>query len=793
MSSPAPTCESVGRFVDEAIGRIGASPDCVVALLNAVQDRYHYLPDAALKRLVEKTDIRPADLLGVRTFYDHFRDQPAGACELRVCHGTACHVRGSERLEEALRRDLHIPDGDDTDPDRRFTLERVACVGCCSLAPVVQVEGMTLGGLDTRSVTAAVARAEAEVGRHRWSDAAADGDNGSSAGEIRIPLDSCCLVSGAAAVHRALVEAVDRHRLPVRIRRVGCMGLCRLGPSIQAIEPGGSRTLHTAVRADDVDELVGRHFRRSLPARVGRWSAATLDWLVRGEAPAVRARVLDARAEGEPADTAASHQAPFDHGQVRIATEHYGRLDPLDLDAYQNHDGFAAWRRAVETDGDQLVQWVIDSALRGRGGGGFVTGRKWAMAREQRGRKIVICNGDEGDPGAFMDRMLMESFPFRVIEGLAIAARAVDAREGLFYIRHEYPLALRRIRRAIELCEQAGLIGERAADPAAAIRLSVREGAGAFICGEETAMIASIEGRRGTPAIRPPYPIERGLWGRPTLVNNVETLAAVPWIVRNGPEAFAAHGVGQSRGTKVFALAGKVRRGGLVEVPMGVSIRHVVEHIGGGVIDGGRLKAVQIGGPSGGCLPASLADTPIDYDALTDAGAIMGSGGLVVLDQNDCMVDLARYFLRFTQDQSCGKCSFCRIGTRRMHEMLERLCRGEGRADDLDDLQTLAHQVGAASLCGLGATAPNPVLTALRYFREEFEAHVAGRCPAGRCADLIHYRVRDNCTGCTLCAQACPVDAIPMTPYQVHAIDDALCTRCDACRLVCPENAIEVV
>jgi NADH-quinone oxidoreductase subunit F len=785
MSKPAATEQAIERFVDDAIERIGGGPDRVVALLHAVQDEYHYLPEPALKRLAEHTEIHPADLLGVSTFYDRFRHRPAGAHAVRVCHGTACHVRGSERLEEALRRDLHIPEGDDTDPDRRFTLEGVACVGCCSLAPVVQVDDATLGHADGRRVSAEVMRAAADQADHRWRDEAADGNNGAAAGEVRIALDSCCLVSGAAELHRALLQAVRRLRLRTRIRRVGCMGLCRSGPSLQIVEPSGRETTYAAVEPGDVEALLSRHFRPRALHAVGRWSAAALDWLVGGEVHDPTAlRRLD-RTDPER-DAAESHQ-------VRIATEHYGQLDPLDLYAYRAADGFAAWRQVVDAaDPDQVIKTITDSGLRGRGGGGFATGRKWALARQQPGEKIVICNGDEGDPGAFMDRMLMESFPFRVIEGLAIAAQAIGAAEGLFYIRHEYPLALRRIRRAIELCEAAGLLGDGAMDGRASLRLSVCEGAGAFVCGEETAMIASIEGRRGTPSIRPPYPIEQGLQGRPTLVNNVETLANVPWILRRGAEAFAAYGGGESRGTKVFALAGKVRRGGLVEAPMGSTIRQVVEEIGGGIPGDRAFKAVQIGGPSGGCLPASLADTPIDYEALRDAGAIMGSGGLIVLDDTDCMVDLARYFLQFTQAQSCGKCSFCRVGTRRMHEILIRLCRGDGRAKDLDNLEALAPQVAAGSLCGLGATAPNPVLTALRYFREEFEAHVQGRCPAGRCPDLVHYRVLNTCVGCTLCAQACPVDAIPMTPYRIHTIDDQLCTRCDACREVCPHDAIEV-
>lgn len=392
-----------------------------------------------------------------------------------------------------------------------------------------------------------------------------------------------------------------------------------------------------------------------------------------------------------------------------------------------------------------------------------------------------------------MDRMILESYPYRVLEGMTIAALAVGAEQGYLYIRAEYPLAVHRIREAITRCTEAGLLGPNIMGSGQSLDLRIMEGAGAFVCGEETGLIASIEGRRGTPRLRPPYPAESGLYGKPTSINNVETYALVPWIVRHGSEVFSALGTSTSKGTKVFSLAGDIERGGLIEVPMGITIREIVEEIGGGVPNGRRFKAVQIGGPSGGCLPAEIAEIPIDYEHLTSAGAIMGSGGLVVMDDSECMVDIARYFLEFTQAESCGKCTFCRIGTRRMLDILDRLCTGHGKAGDIDKLEELAHQVKNSSLCGLGQTAPNPVLSALRHFRSEYEAHVEGRCPAGKCKALVAYIITERCIGCTKCAQKCPTDAIPMNPYSRHEINREKCIRCGTCIRTCPVDAITTV
>ena len=620
--------------------------------------------------------------------------------------------------------------------------------------------------------------------------------------EIRVGLGSCGVASGSEPVRDALARAAKEAGANGIVKAVGCNGMCHREPLVEVVTPEGQVALYGNVTAETAQRIARRHIRPNRIATWFRWKAGSLS---------------------EPPAPVEQPAAAYLAKQKRIVLENCGTIDPLNIDDYLARDGYRALAMClgVQAPGaerqapglpnclspdpsapgaeqqasgppkplspHEVIAAVSDSGLRGRGGAGFPTGRKWALGRAQPGAvKYVICNGDEGDPGAFMDRLVLESDPHRVLEGLAIAAYAIGAAQGYLYIRAEYPLAVRHTRAAIRQAEERGFLGH--------LRLEVREGAGAFVCGEETALIQSLEGKRGMPKLRPPYPVERGFRGQPTVINNVETLACVPWIVRHGAAAFAALGTRNSRGTKVFALAGKVNRGGLIEVPMGITIREVVEDIGGGIRNGRAFKAVQLGGPSGGCIPARLAGTPIDYDALAETGAIMGSGGLVVLDDRDCMVDIARFFLKFTQAESCGKCTFCRIGTKRMLEILERLCEGKGRPDDLEKLATLADYVGRGSLCGLGQTAPNPVVTTLRYFREEYEAHLhERRCPAGRCPALIRYQVTDNCIGCTLCAQACPVGAIAFRPYEKHAVDDQLCTRCDMCRQACQDDAIEVL
>ena len=767
----------------------GHSPDAVIPILQSIQSHYRYLPEEALRYVCEKGGISPSQVSGVSTFYTQFRHSPVGKHIIRVCEGTACHVSGAVEVGNELRRCLHMKENSDTDPSGQFTIERVACIGSCSLAPVITIDENIYGHLSALSAGETlqnfIRSAESPSngnGRHRKSlQHLRPPKKPYPPVEIRIGMGSCGIASGAREVHAALEHQVGMMGGGAEITSVGCRGICHHEPLIEIVDNGRS-TLYGNVKPSDVRKIVRKHVKsRGLIKKIHVGFRDT------------RARIFDDCA-WKPLSERKVDATPYTGKQVHIVLENCGIVDPLSLEDYRRHDGMRAFEDCLKNlSPEEVIEKIRASGLRGRGGAGFPTAVKWDVTRRAPGPvKYVICNGDEGDPGAFMDRAVLEADPFRIIEGLSIAAYAIGASEGFLYVRREYPIAATHLRKAIQTSKAAGLLGANILGTAFDFNLHMREGAGAFVCGEETALIQSLEGKRGMPRPKPPYPAQSGLWGKPTLINNVETLACIPWILRRGPEEFAALGTEKSKGTKVFSLAGKINRGGLIEVPMGITVREIVEDIGGGIKEGRAFKAVLTGGPSGGCLPAHLADTRIDYEELTAMGAIMGSGGLVVLDDRDCMVDIARYFLHFTQDESCGKCTFCRIGTKRMLEILDRICEGKGKEGDLESLENLGRQVKKASLCGLGQTAPNPVLTTLRFFRDEYEAHVRDRrCPAAQCKALIRFRVLDNCTGCTLCAQACPVGAIEARPYNKHEVDDTLCTRCGMCVTACPENAVE--
>ena len=581
-----------------------------------------------------------------------------------------------------------------------------------------------------------------------------------------------CTSSGSQKIIDMLESELKKHGLDqeVSIVRTGCHGLCAAGP-IMVVYPGA--TFYSMVQPEDVPEIVSEH-------------------LLKGR---VVSRLVYKEEDAQTQSIKSINDTDFYKKQHRIALRNCGVINPENIEEYIGTGGYEALGKVLtEMTPDEVIQVILDSGLRGRGGAGFPTGLKWKFACGNRGnvQKFVCCNADEGDPGAFMDRSVLEGDPHVVLEAMAIAGYAIGANQGYIYVRAEYPIAVERLKIAIAQAREYGLLGENIFDTGFNFDIDLRLGAGAFVCGEETALMTSIEGNRGEPRPRPPFPAVKGLFGKPTILNNVETYANIPQIILNGPEWFASMGTEKSKGTKVFALGGKINNTGLVEIPMGTTLRTIVEDIGGGIPNGKKFKAAQTGGPSGGCIPAENFDVPIDYDNLLSIGSMMGSGGLIVMDEDNCMVDIAKFFLEFTVDESCGKCTPCRIGTKRMSEMLDKITKGQATLEDLDKLEQLCYYIKENSLCGLGQTAPNPVLSTLRYFRDEYVAHVVDKkCPAGVCRSLVRYKIdADKCKGCTLCARNCPNDAIIGKVREVHMIVQDKCFMCGTCIYKCRFGAI---
>ncbi len=579
---------------------------------------------------------------------------------------------------------------------------------------------------------------------------------------VMVGLATCGISAGGEKVYEAFQKELQQGA-DFTLRETGCVGMCYREVLVSISNGNQESYLYGEVTPDRVKRIVTEHIQNDTPID---------EWLVSG----------------------VGREIGFFDKQVRIVLRNCGVIDPSSLQEYLQSGGYKAVEKAVkEMTPEQVIREVQISGLRGRGGGGFPTGKKWELTRASvSDKKYIICNADEGDPGAFMDRSVLEGDPHSVLEGMMIAGVAIGADEAYIYCRAEYPKAVARLRLAISQAKKQGLLGDNIFGSNFNFNIKVKEGAGAFVCGEETALIASIEGRRGMPRFRPPFPAQQGLWGKPTNINNVETFANIPWIILNGGAAYAAYGTDDSKGTKVFAMAGKVKRTGLVEVPMGMSINDIIFKICGGIVNDKKFKAVQMGGPSGGCIPASLGETLIDYQQINKTGAIMGSGGMVVMDETTCMVDVAKFFLAFTQAESCGKCTFCRIGTKRMLEILERITEGKGREEDLVTLDQLGEQIKIASLCGLGQTAPNPVLSTLRYFRDEYETHIRQKkCPAHVCTPLLTYTIdQEKCNGCMLCPRSCPTDAIIGEKKKPHTILQDLCIQCGKCFTVCNQDAV---
>lgn len=575
--------------------------------------------------------------------------------------------------------------------------------------------------------------------------------------KIIVGYGSCGIAAGAGKVYKALEKRIKEDNLQMDLDIAGCNGMCYLEPIVDVYDDEGNKKTYVKVTPERIDDIIN--------------NLQDSDLLISEDEVARRSKI------------------------VKVATAKCGVINPERIEEYIENDGYKAIKKCItEMTPENVIEEIKLSGLRGRGGAGFPTWFKWNAALQSKATpKYMVCNADEGDPGAFMDRSVLEGDPHNLIEGMMIGAYAIGAEEGIVYVRAEYPLAIVRLQNAIDQAREKGILGKNIFGSNFSFDLRIKAGAGAFVCGEETALIASLEGERGMPRLKPPFPAQKGYWNLPTNINNVETFANIPWIIYNGGDKYAAMGTEDSKGTKVFALTGKIRNGGLVEVPMGMTIKEIIYELGGGILNEKEFKAVQMGGPSGGCIPADLIDTKVDYKSLAATGAIMGSGGMVVMDETTCMVDMARFFLDFTQKESCGKCIHCRIGTTRMLEILTRITEGNGKEGDIELLEELATQIKAGSLCGLGQTAPNPVLSTIRYFRDEYEAHIRDhKCPAKQCSNLLTYEIIDECIGCGLCKRNCPVEAITGEKKEKHEINQEICIKCGKCYQACKFDAITV-
>ena len=761
--------------IDDILARYAEVTGNLISLLHEVQSHYGFLPKDALYYLAKQTGVPVTRLYSIATFYHFFSLKPKGRHEIHVCTGTACHVKGAAGILDELKRKLGIGVGETT-ADGEITLNDVRCVGACSFAPVVVQGGQTHGEVNSKKLTAllkacaSAPAAEPEAAPQMQLTGEERERRAAAAAVVRDMNVRVCMGLGGVAAGGAAVLKAFRQEMAERgieatfgkkcVDQVGCMGFCAKDVIVE-VRIEGELMVYQFVKPEMVARIVDEHIVGGRP--VGQWLAGP-------------------------------EYHEFHSQQNKVVLGACGTIDPEEIDAYCAQGGYESALNALShLTPEQVIEEIKASGLKGRGGAGFPTGVKWELCRQAAGaKKFLICNADEGDPGAFMDRAIIEGDPHAVIEGMIIAAYAVGAGAGYVYIRAEYPLAVERLRHAIRQARERGRLGADCMGRGFAFDIHVKLGAGAFVCGEETALLASLQDEIGEPRPKPPFPVNKGLWGAPTSINNVETWATVPKIMKHGAAWFAAIGSEKSKGTKIFSLVGKINRTGLVEAPMGMPLRQIIYEIGGGIPGNRKFKAVQTGGPSGGCIPAAHLDVPVDYENLTALGSIMGSGGMVVMDEDTCMVDVAKYFVSFCVDESCGQCTPCREGTRELYRLLDEITSGKGTASHLAALEELSAVMRDTSLCALGKTAPNPVLSTLRYFRDEYEAHIhRKRCPAGVCRPLLEYSIIDEaCIGCGLCKRLCPHLAIEGKLREVHHIDEALCTRCGICYDNCKFNAI---